>query len=231
MPRGRFAGPRLRAQRRNPHPPHQSLNALSVDFAWPTVETSGTTSSSGASNNFLQLNLDLDQLISDIAFDGVDPFDPPSVSVGPFYADPDLLNIVASVGANFLQDFALSLGKVEGTLLFEDGSSQAFTFGDNLTIANASAIDAAGNNDGHVDFTFEVTPDATLNNDTSLGFNVGGSISALSVELGYDFKIYSDSTTLGPVFTAAVQIPVGSVSVYDHSFDLHFGSGDYVFAA
>jgi len=207
------------------------LDSLSVDFAWPTVETSGSTSSSGASNNFLQLNLDVDQVISDIAFDGVDPFDPPSISAGPFFADPDLLNITASAGMNFLQDFLMTLGKVGGTLLFEDGSSQAFTFGDNLTIANASAIDAAGNHDGHVDFTFEVAPDATLENDTSLGFNVGGSISALSVELGYDIEIASDSTTLGPLYTAGVQVPVGSVSIYDNSFELHYASGDYLFHA
>jgi hypothetical protein len=116
----------------------------------------------------------------------------------------------------------MSLGDVAGILTFEDGSSSAFTFGDSLFFGNASAIDAAGNGDGHIDFTFQVAPDATLNNDTDLGFNVGASVSILSVELGYDIEIASDSTTLGPVATWGASVPVASIGVYDSTFALNY---------
>lgn len=82
-----------------------------------------------------------------------------------------------------------------------------------------------------MDFIFQVAPTATLDNNTSLGFNVGGKVSALSVEAGYDFEIWEDSTTLGPLFTVGASTPLGSVSVYDHSFALHYTPTDYVFAA
>lgn len=207
------------------------LGSLSIDFAWPTLNTVGTTTSTGESPNFLQLNLDIDQVIADIALRGINPFDPEAVRVGPFYADPDLLNITAFAGLNFIQDFALALGKVQGLLLFEDGSKQDFTFGDKLMFGNASAIDAAGNHDGKVDFTFQVAPSATLDNNTSLGFNIGGGVSALSVEVGYDLGFASGSDTLGPLFTVGASTPLGSVSVYNDSFALHYTPNDYVFAA
>ena len=50
-----------------------------------------------------------------------------------------------------------------------------------------------------VEFQFDVVPTATLHNQTDLGFNIGAEISLLSVELGYDIEMASDSTTLGPL--------------------------------
>lgn len=210
------------------------LDAFSLDFAWPHLTTSGSggsssVGSSGSSNNFLQLNLDLDQLIADIAFDGVNPFDPPEVSAGPFFADADLLNVTVNAGLNFLQEFLVQMGSVHGILSFEDGSSQAFTFGDSLFFGNASAIDAAGNHDGHVDFSFQVAPDATLHNETDVGINVGASVDVLSVELGYDIEIASDSTTLGPVASFGASVPVASVQVFNSTFGLDFQQSSYAF--
>ncbi len=123
----------------------------------------------------------------------------------------------------------MSLGDVQGLLTFEDGSNQAFTFGDSLFFGNASAIDAAGNNDGDIDFWFNVAPDATLHNETDLGFNVGGGIDLLSVELGYDFEIWSDSTTLGPVAEWDASFPLGSIEVYDNLFALHYQNQNVAF--
>jgi hypothetical protein len=209
------------------------LDAFSIDFAWPNLTTSGGTpvpiDSSGASNNFLQLNIDLDQLVSDIAFDGVNPFDPPQIG-SVLYADPDFLDVDLHGGLNFLQDFLLQMGDVQGILTFEDGSTQGFTFGDSLFFGNASAIDAAGNNDGHVDFTFSVAPDAQLTNDTELGFNLGVDVSVLSVTVGYDIEVASDSTTLGPLVSWGAEVPLGSVPIYDDTFALNFANQNIEFA-
>lgn len=212
------------------------LDAFSVDFAWPHLTTSGTSfgsplDTSGASNNFLQLNLDLDQLVAQLLFGGVNPLDPPRIDFGPVFADADLLNVVVSAGLNFLQQFQMAMGNVEGTLLFEDGSSQAFTFGDSLQIEHASAIDAGGNHDGHVDFTFELSPDSTLHNNTDLGFNVGVLIELLKVEIGYDIGVASDSTTLGPLASFGTVVPVADISVYDSTFDLAYAQQQFLFAA
>ncbi|MFC0590438.1 Ig-like domain-containing protein [Novosphingobium aquiterrae] len=211
------------------------LDAFSLDFAWPHLTTSAAggsiIDSSGASNNFLQLNLDLDQLVAQLLFGGANPLDPPRIDFGPVYADADLLNVVLSAGLNFLQQFEMSMGNVEGVLQFEDGSSQAFTFGDSLQIEHASAIDAAGNNDGHVDFTFTLAPDSTLHNNTDLGFNVGVLIELLTVEIGYDIEVASDSTTIGPLASFGTVVPVADISVYDSTFDLAYANHQFLFAA
>lgn len=205
------------------------LDALSIDFAWPHLTTSGSTTASDSSNNFLQLNLDLDQLVAQLAFGGVNPFDPPSLSAGPFFADADLLNVGVNAGINFLQEFLMQMGSVQGILNFEDGSSQAFTFGQSLFFGNASAIDAAGNDNGNVDFWFEVAPNATLRNETDLGFNVGAVVSVLTLELGYEFGEFSDSITLGPLASLGASVPVASVEVYDATFALDYQANSYSF--
>ena len=211
------------------------LDSLSVDFAWPNLTTTGGTplplDSSGASNNFLQLVLDLDQLVSQIAFGGANPFDPPRLSAGPFYADFDLLDVDVTAGLNFLQDFLLQMGDVFGTIVFEDGSSQAFTFGDELFFGAASLIDLGGDGDGLVEFTFLVGPDADLTNETALGFNVGVDIDLLEVELGYDIEIASDSITLGPLAEFGAVLPVAEVPVFADTFKLDFIGGEYMFHA
>ncbi|WP_296680667.1 cadherin-like domain-containing protein [Novosphingobium sp.] len=212
------------------------LDSLSVDFAWPHIATSedyppNPVIADGASNNFLQLNLDLDQMVSQILFGGANPFDPPRIDFGPFFADADILDVDLSAGLNFIQSFSMALGTLSGFLLFEDGSSQAFTFGDDIQLLNASLIDQGGDGDGLVEFTFTLAPDATLNNDTDLGFNVGVSVSLLSVELGYDIEVASDNITLGPLAQFGTVVPVASIGVYDDTFDLAYAQQQFQFAA
>ena len=45
----------------------------------------------------------------------------------------------------------------------------------------------------------------------------------LSRIIGYDFEIYSDSTTLGPLAEFGVSVPVGDINVFNGSFALNFG--------
>lgn len=212
------------------------LDAFSLNFAWPHLTTSGNfapnpVGSSGASNNFLELVLDLDTLVSQLLFGGANPFDPPRIDFGPVFADADLLDVDLIAGLNFLQQFSMAMGDLEGTLTFEDGSSQSFHFGDSIQIEHASDIDLGGDNDGMVEFIFSLTPQADLTNTTDLGFNVGVSISLLSVEVGYDIGVASDSTTLGPVASFGAVVPVASLTVFDDTFDLAYAQQQFAFAA
>jgi hypothetical protein len=203
------------------------LDAFSINFAWPNITTNGSfppnpVTGDGASNNFLELNLDLDTLVTQLL--GIpNVFDPPRLDVGPFFADIDLLDVDIIGGLNFLQEFAMALGDLTGMLIFEDGSSQFFTIGDDLLLNDASQIDVNGDGDGQVEFEFTLVPTATLHNETNLGFNIGAEISLLSVELGYDIEIDSDSTTLGPLADFGESVPLGDVNVYDATFQLNFG--------
>ncbi|MFC6585631.1 Ig-like domain-containing protein [Sulfitobacter aestuariivivens] len=217
-------------------------DSLSVDFAWPNLTTTSDPAilnpaeSSGASNNFLQLNLDLDELATTLAGLPVNPFNP-SLEAGPFFADFDLLNVFVNAGLNFLQDFSMAMGDLVGILSFEDGSSTAFTMGDSLQLSNASLIDQNGDNDGDVEFVFNMIPEAELSNLTELGFNVGGGVDILSVDVGYDLTInnpfsavvgpdefgFSDSFGFGPLAGFELSFPVAEVEVFNDTFDLAFG--------
>ena len=82
-----------------------------------------------------------------------------------------------------------------------------------------------GDDDGLVEFRFDVVPTATLHNETDLGFNIGVEIRLLSVELGYDFRIgVSDSITLGPLADIGASAPVGDINVFDGTFALNYAS-------
>jgi Bacterial Ig domain len=212
------------------------LDSLSLNWAWPHLSTSGSfapnpVTGSDSSDNFLELNLDIDQLVAQLLFSGVNPFDPPRLTFGPVYADGDVLDIDITAGLNFIQEFAMAMGNLAGTLLFEDGSSQGFTFGDELLIEAASAIDLGGDGDGLVEFTFTLAPQSELTNQTDLGFNVGVSMSLLSVEVGYDAFGFSDSIPLGPVASFGTVVPVTSVEVYGDTFDLAYIQQQFAYAA
>jgi len=213
------------------------LNAFSVNYDWPDITTNGDfppepVLAAGESENFLELVLDLDTLVTQLL--GLpNVFDPPDLHAGPFFANIDLLDVDVIGGLNFLQNFAMALGDLTGTLTFEDGTDQAFTIGDSLLISNASQIDALGDDDGLVEFVFTVDPTATLHNETDLGFNIGAEIRLFSVELGYDITIpnpfgddqhLEDSITLGPLADFGESVPVADINVFDETFALNFGT-------
>jgi hypothetical protein len=207
------------------------LEALSIEYDWPDVETTGvsstgTVTSSGASDNFVELRLDVDEMLAKILKAPQNPLDPQKLSLGPVFADVDLLDLDVFGGLNFLQEFGMNLGKLTGTITFEDQSTQLFTLGDKLLIEHASAIDARGDKDGHVDFYFNLAPTATLSNNTDLGFNIGGEIKLFTAEVGYDVTVLGynkkDSVTVGPVASVGDSLDVGSVDVYDKTFALNF---------
>jgi hypothetical protein len=224
------------------------LDAFSVNLDWPDITTDGALPpepviASGSSNNFLELVIDMDQLLTQLLGLPVNPLHPLDLTAGPFFADIDLLDVDVIGGLNFLQQFEMDLGGLSGFLVFEDGSIQPFNIGDSLLISDASQKDSllsGGDGDGLVEFAFAVDPSATLSNETDLGFNIGVAISLFSVELGYDITIpnpfgpdqhLSDSIQLGPLAGFSGTAPVADINVFDETFNLNFASQDLLFQA
>jgi hypothetical protein len=214
---------------------------LSGTLQWPDIDTSSagdTTdpfSASGQSNNFLELGLDVDQALADIFLGGANPFDigiDVDIDIASAEGSAELLDFDVFGGLNFLQNFLMDEQGLSGILHFEDGTDMTLVFGDDINIQNASAIDAAGNNNGVVDFTLELTPDVDLTNDTDLGFDVGYSFELLKASGSYDlFGIDSGSFSLGPVVNIDGDLTVATVDVYQDTFGLNFGSQDLMLAA
>lgn len=207
---------------------------FSLNFAWPNVDTStntllggNTLEASGESNNFFELGLDLDDLV--FAILGLpNPFHY-EFDVGIAWGSLDLIDFDLAAGLNFLQDFELVLNGLPGIIEFEDGSSQAFSFGSDIVLSNASSYDV--DNDGNIDFDLLLDPDADLSNDTDLGINFGYVFDVLKASGGYDILVDSGSISLGPLVHLADTVPITTIGVYDSTFDLQFGEQTLSFAA
>ena len=207
--------------------------AMSLDFAWPNVDTaslaslSNVFSSAGESNNFIELGLDADDLLFTLL--GVpNPFDV-GFDATVVWANFELLDLDLSAGLNFLQKFAMTVNNLSGSIMFEDGSSQAFDFNTDIQLSHASSYDV--DHDGIVEFELTLAPNATLRNDTDLGINVGFQFDVLKASGGYDIELDSGSFSLGPVFTVGDTADVATIDVYDTSFALNFGTDDLAFVA
>jgi hypothetical protein len=193
---------------------------LSLSFDWPHISTTSTTGGAdfiagdGASNNFLQLTLDVDQLAAQL-FPLYAPFSNPDDATG-----FEWLDLKLDGGLNFLQNFVmkeLGFDSSLTTITFENGTSQSFDFKTPLLIHNASTLDPDHNG---VDFNLHMAPDVSLHNETDLGFNVG-----------YDFSLLKNIPIIDDtLFHSSGTLPIGSIDVYDRTFALGgFNTQDYHF--
>ncbi|WP_338501825.1 cadherin-like domain-containing protein [Sphingomonas kaistensis] len=192
---------------------------ISASLAWPTINTTsglGSFSSSGASNNFFTLGLDVDDLLTKILNLPASPF---GVSIDVLVAkgSADLIDVDLSAGMNLLQEFLLSVTSLTGTLVFENGAKQAWKWGD-TTITGASTYDS--DNDGVIEFVLDLDPQASLSNKLGLGFNFGYDIDLLKASGSYDVLIDSGEWSIGPVLSFGDTIPLGSVDIYSSTFAL-----------
>jgi hypothetical protein len=198
---------------------------LSIGFDWPHLsvhqedQSGNTVSGDGASNNFIQLNADVDFAAAQL----FPLFAPIEAVLDPDPLDPDnfeLLDLDVNGGANFLQKFVLNALGLDGTITFENGDQKTFHAGDTLPIIrNASSLDGPdpGSN---VDFTLSLTPHVTLQNTTSIGFNIGGQLGLIK-----NIPIIDDS-----LFDKPITIPIASIPLdTTNPFDLHFNSQGYDF--
>lgn len=210
---------------------------ISGDLTWPNLQVTnepGTYSGFGESNNFLDINLDVDDLLADLFLAGANPlsFGGELSFLGQTAGfSVDLLDADLMAGAKFEQAFDMEVGDLSATLTFEDGTTQAFTFGERLVLDNASTMDVDG--DGDIEFDFELNIQNTqVTNDTDLQFNVGWGVSALQGSAYLDTTLGSTSAGIGPVASAGqAEIPVASLNVYEDTFVLDFDAQDYLLVA
>ena len=196
-----------------PIPPGDPI--ATVDFAWPTLNTTptgsgpGTATSAGTSNPIFNFNLDLVALA--LAALGINP-DPLDFSAGGLTVD--LLSLNAGFNIDTQQQLNLSALGLTPTLKLEDGTVEnSFAFGQQLVIPNASSHDT--NHDGAIDLTLNLTPNASLQNITSLAGALG-----FGLTIGkFDFHGID-----GAVFDQPINIPLGSVPLYKNTFAVNFQS-------
>ena len=208
---------------------------ISSTLTWPNLEvtggggTTGTYTGSGASNNFLDLNFDIDDAITQALGLPVNPFDL-EVDLTVAWAGLELLDADIFAGLNFLQEFVLEAGDLDAVLLLEDGSTQDFTLGDTLIFEDASDLDVNG--DGDIDFEIALALEgSTFTNDTDLGFNAGWNFDLISGYAGYDIGVADGETSFGPLLDLGDTYDIASVDLYQKTFELLFDTASFEFMA
>jgi VCBS repeat-containing protein len=214
--------------------PSLSVNlpyGLSGTLAFPNIDTTSSPSgtgrftASGTSNNFLTLNLDVDTALATIFLGGVNPFDlnaSGGITGASGSISLELLDLDVSAGINFLQNFVLDANGLDVTVNFENNTSQTLTFGQDFLLNNASSYDANG--DGLIAFSANLTPRASITNNTNLGFNLGYNFDLLKGSYSYELLGIGGGDSFGPVLDLGETFPIASVPVYTNTFGLNFGS-------
>jgi hypothetical protein len=202
-------------------PPLNPVATLTLN--WPhslgesTLETNGAPSdadtlhSDGTSVDIV--NLDVDVIALALAVLGVSP-NPLDLGF------VDLLSLDVNGGVDVAQHFDLNsvLKDQDASIMLEDGTLLPFAFGSPLPIIpNASTHDTDQN--GQIGFSLHLAPDATLHNETDLGFHVGA-----------DLKVLDFGDPFGALFSLGGDLPLGEIPLYDTTFGLAgFNSQDYQF--
>jgi hypothetical protein len=190
-----------------------SVGPVTVSLAWPQVNTSGTggpvtISTSGTSGTALGLSVDVVAVILDAIF-GDDPL---KGSFGPI--NYDLLSGNIGVGAALGQQFNLNdLGLTPTLLVGTSNTPEALSFGTPLVIDNASSLGLSG---GALPISLSLTPDATLQNITSIVPEVTASLTVGQISVPH--------VTSGSLFSASTTIPIANVPVYNNTFGVNFNS-------
>lgn len=183
---------------------------------------------SDGSATFLSLNADIDQMLATALFGGLNPFGS-SIDISLVTFSYDLLNYVISGEMGIGQEFEMSFGDLNGQLLFEDGFTQNFVFGDNFDIFNASTHDSDGN--GILDFDMVLTPDATFQSDLDLVLQLTHQLDILAASASVSVPGFEDPTySIGPVATIDGVLAETSFNLYSTpSFSFDFGTSEQQF--
>jgi VCBS repeat-containing protein len=187
----------------------------------PNSNSSVQYQSSATSDNFIEFERDVDELV----FGPVSPFGI-HVNAGIVDLEASLVDVTLYAGANLTQDFALSLDGLGGVIHFTDATGfektdVEFIFGEEIVITDASEL--YGDDFGRINYEIELDPNAHFFNDTDVGLDVGAIIDFLKLDLGYDFGFgLDDDITLGPAGTLHKKFDVAEWDLLDRDFELNF---------
>lgn len=146
-------------------------------------ETTNVLSGS-AVGDLATVTLDLDEIAAQMA----GATSPLSVTVlnyskGPLTAratlsalDYDLVN-----GLQYVQDHVMDANGLRGTILFEDGTTETFLFGETIVVDNASSKDANGN--GVIEYEVLMDPDVQFTTDATFRLTVRDELDILKAEV------------------------------------------------
>jgi Cadherin-like domain len=236
-------------QRVNPDLPGLSLSTgdahidfplapgFSLGFAFPQVDPQGGPSTADplvahdSSDNFVQINLDVDQFAANFfppiaAIGAPIPFDVPiplvaniSGSVVPFDSD-------VTGGLKLSQDLSMHVVGLKGTLTYENNSTQDFQFGHAFTIDHAKAKDANG--DSKIDFSLSITPEVELTNNTDIVIDVNLGLELFRISGTFSPIVGDDSHFNTALVNFHQGFDIASIPVlHSQPFDLNFGSQDF----
>ncbi|TAN51912.1 MAG: hypothetical protein EPN21_05315 [Methylococcaceae bacterium] len=213
----------------------------------------------GKTDNFVKVNIDLDQLAALvgnlIATGGVMP----PVIVNPLDQVLNLAQILSfadvsgatasllqeffdvefeigavdadvSQNANFGQEFSLSVDDMDYVVTLEDNAQFKFALNDGkgLTIPNASLHDA--DQDGLIEYSLKIAPDAMFSNDTELGLNMGYQLDFFKSMLAVDFgqnaikPVQLFSGSIGPLLRVQGSMDQLAIDVYEKRFPVDVGT-------
>ena len=225
---------------------------------------------SAASENMVQINVDIDQLVAtavNVALGNspettINPLDL-SIGIGDIFEkagvdketrekiakfielelSAELADFDVRAGANFSQEFALSVDDIEYQVTFEDGTTETFSANKKgrLVVENASEL-VDTNGDGDIDYTLSLKPVAEFFNDTEIGLNVGYTLDLIKSKLEMVAKLplselfpeldlpdlpgISEEFTLGPVLRLDGDVDVLSADIFEKRFDFDAGMGE-----
>jgi len=185
-----------------------------------------------SSDNFVEIKVDVDEFAANFFA----PIAALSVPI-PFFAGiPLVAEVRGSVvpfdadvtgGLNLSQDLSMHVG-LNGTLVFEDNSTQTFQFGKAFTLDHILSKDANG--DKKIDFGLTITPDVELTNSTDININVGLSLELFKVSGTFSPIVGKDSNFNESLVHFAESFDLASFPVFhEPAFDLLFGSQNVMF--
>ncbi|MGH1461419.1 MAG: Ig-like domain-containing protein [Neptuniibacter sp.] len=181
--------------------PH--INTTSSVLDGDTLSATGTTGDV-ADKNFVSLSFDVDQALAALAGLPVNPLGD-DVSLGVVTLGFDIVNYeligVLDIGQNYFMD----IDNLGGEIYFEDGSSQLFTFGDDLDFFDASDLDA--NNNGFVEYDVLLSPEAQFYSDLFLNPHLDHLL-----EIG---KLYGSIDTPWPFSDVGIEVGPAATPVDD----------------
>jgi hypothetical protein len=195
----------------------------SVAFAWPQVNAAGNNPSPGTisghatSNPIFTLNLDPIAIVLD-AILGTDPF---KGSLLDGHVNYTLLAATLAPAVDLKQAFNLSSSGLSGSLTNGTGTSVPFTFGSPVVL----------NDPTNTDFTFNLSPNAMLENDTTLGGLLTVGLRALAGQIKLTLFGTGPTVGFGPLIHPKTTFgPTTLFSLYDKNFAVNFNSQNVHFS-